>query len=180
MDDVRNEYGGWHDPELSEKGLLGAKTVGNKLIKEGIKVEKILSSPLKRTRQTADVIATVFGLPVEENVYLKERNSYGLLCGLNKTEAKEKYPELVGAYENKQPVLGYEDYDFFMTRIKMLIEKLGKYQANIIAVTHGKVLSVILSEFLGKKPSNLDDNCIIEAEINDDKLTLKNTVGVEF
>lgn len=180
MDDVRDEYGGWHDPELSPKGLLGAEVTAETLKSKGIEVELILSSPLKRARQTADIIAKKFGMVVEEVVYLKERNSYGLLCGLNKKEAKGKYPELVAAYDEGRPVLGYEEYEFFVERVRELIKYLGKLDKNVLAVSHGKVMTTILTELIGNKPKTLGDNCVMETELVDGKLTLIKTEGIEF
>lgn len=115
MDDLENKYGGWYDPDLSPKGLEGAKACAEKLKTTGVKAEIILSSPLKRAVQTANEISKVLGIPVETFAYLKERNTYGLLCGENKEEAKKKYPELVAAYDKSEEVLGYEAYDFFLS-----------------------------------------------------------------
>ncbi|MFA7301712.1 MAG: phosphoglycerate mutase family protein [Candidatus Shapirobacteria bacterium] len=180
MDDIRDEYGGWHDPELSPKGIEQANEAAKKLKLSGITVEKILSSPLVRATQTAESFAIEFGVPVEKCVYLKERNTYGLLCGVNKTEAKEKYPELVLAYDEGKEVLGYEEYDFFVKRVKALIEYLGKINQDVIAVTHGKMLGAILTEIIGKKPVKIGDSCVIEMDLSEDNLTLVNSEGVEF
>jgi len=180
MDDIRNEYGGWHNPELSEKGLGQAVETAAKLKTKVAGVTKILSSPLLRAIQTAEPIGNILGLPVETCVYLKERNTYGLLCGVNKDEAAAKYPELVAAYNEGKPVLGYEDYDFFVTRVKELINYLAKINENVVVVTHGKMLTAILTEIIGKKPSKLEDGCVIETELVDGNLSLINSEGVEF
>ncbi len=180
MDDIRDEYGGWHDPELSEKGINQAKEAANKLKLSGIMVNKVLSSPLVRATQTAQYFSEEFRVPVEKCVYLKERNTYGLLCGVNKTEAKEKYPELVAAYDEGKEVLGYEDYDFFVKRMRALIEYLGKINQDMIAVTHGKMLGAILTEIIGKKPNKIGDSCVIEMDLVNGNLTLVKSEGVEF
>ena len=88
MDDIRDEYGGWNDAELSKKGISQANETAKNLKTSGIVVEKILSSPLTRAVQTAESFSNEFGVPIETCVYLKERNTYGLLCGVNKTEGK--------------------------------------------------------------------------------------------
>lgn len=180
MDDINDEYGGWHDPELSEKGRAQAVDTANKLKSMNVVVKKVLSSPLVRATQTASPIAEVLGVTVEKCLYLKERNTYGLLCGVNKTEAKEKYPELVLAYDEGKEVLGYEEYDFFVKRVKALIEYLGKVNEDIVAVTHSKMLGAIMKDIIGKKASKFDDGCVVIAELVDGKLTLVESVGVEF
>lgn len=180
MDDIRDEYGGWNDAELSEKGISQANEAAKKLKETGIVVEKILSSPLIRAVQTAGSFSNEFGVPIEKCVYLKERNTYGLLCGVNKIEAKEKYPELVLAYDEGKEVLGYEEYNFFVKRVKALIEYLAKINQDVIAVTHGKMLGAILTEIIGKKPIKIGDSCVIEMNLSEGNLTLVKCEGLEF
>ena len=181
-DDIENKYGGWYDPDLSPKGLAGAKACAEKLKVSGIKAEIVLTSPLKRAVQTASEISQVLGAPVETSVYLKERNTYGLLCGENKDEAKKNYPELVAAYDKGEEVLGYEAYDFFLKRVKVALEKLAaaKYQA-IICVTHGKFLGALFKNILNVPVKEFHDNCWAEVEIDSSgKLTLGKTEGIDF
>lgn len=182
MDDLENKYGGWYDPDLSPKGLAGAKTCAEKLRATGIKAEIILTSPLKRAIQTANVISKTLNIPVETSVYLKERNTYGLLCGENKEEAKKKYPELVAAYEKGEELLGYESYDFFLKRVQVALEKLAitKYQT-IICITHGKFLGALFKSIFNVPAKEFQDNCLIEIEIDSEgNLNLGKTEGVDL
>lgn len=180
MDDVRNEYGGWHDPELAPAGIESAEKTAQSLKSNKLNVSRILSSPLKRARQTAGIISNTINLPVEINVYLKERNTYGLLCGVNKDEAKGKYPELVAAYEAGEKVLGYENYEFFLKRVRVLIEQLGKINQDIICVTHGKMLGAIFKDVLGREAKKIQESCLIEMELTEGKLRLVGSEGVEL
>lgn len=180
MDDIRDEYGGWHDPELSEKGLMQASEAAVRLRESGVEVTKILSSPLLRAMQTAEPFSNEFGVPIEKCVYLKERNTYGLLCGVNKTEAIEKYPELVTAYNEGKEVLGYEEYEFFVRRVKALVGYLQKINQDVIAVTHSKLLNALLTEVIGKKASKLNDGCVVAVELAEGTMTLISSEGVEF
>lgn len=182
MDDLENKYGGWYDPDLSPKGLEGAKFCAEKLKTAGIKPEIIFSSPLKRAVQTAEEISKVITVPIEIDVYLKERNTYGLLCGENKEEAKKKYLELVAAYEKGEEVLGYEAYDFFLKRVRVALERLSaaKYQS-IICVTHGKFLGALFKSILKIPIKEFHDNCLAEVEIDSKgNLKLGKTEGVDL
>lgn len=181
MDDIKNSYGGWADDELSPTGRKGAEQVAIKLKKMKTGADLILTSPLKRAAQTAKVIGEVLGIPVETFVYLKERNTYGLLCGENKNEAKQKYPELVEAYEKSEEVLGYEDYQFFLKRVKVMVQKLSSPKNKVlICVTHGKLLGALFKDILRVEVKKFHDNCIAEIDIdNQGNLTLKNTDGIE-
>jgi broad specificity phosphatase PhoE len=114
---------------------------------------------------------------------LKEKNTYGLLCGEKKDGAPEKYPELVAAYENDEPVLGYESHDFFLQRVRKLVELLPSLgYETLICVTHGKLLKALINDIVGgREAENLEDSCIIEIELDKgENLKILNTEGVFF
>lgn len=179
MDDVENRYGGWADYPLSPKGREQAEETAQKLASRKNEFQKILSSPFKRAYQTAEILAGKLDLPLETFTYLKERNTYGLLCGINKEEAKKRYPELVSAYENDRPVLGYESYESLLLRVKELLSQLEKLNLDsIVCVTHGKLLKALLTDFAGQKIKDLADNCLIEIALSGEKLTIDKTEGV--
>lgn len=181
MDDIRNEYGGWADAELSPKGIEGGKRVAEFLKEKEVKVGNILTSPLKRAVETAKIIADILERSVETFVYLKERNTYGLLCGVDKDEAENKYPELVEAYKKGEEVFGYENYDFFLKRINKLFDKLKETKSDVICVTHGKVLGAIFKDLLKIEVKEFGDNCVAEIEIDDTgAVKFVNGEGIEF
>jgi len=180
MDDINDEYGGWHDPDLSPKGWVQAVELGLKLKSEGIKPDIILTSPLKRAVQTATAVGEILKAEVEVFQYIKERNTYGLLCGLNKAEAKEKYPELVEAYEKGEEVLGYESYAFVLKRIKIALEKIQKRNEQIIiCASHSKFLKAMLEEVFKKSIKSMSKSAIIEIEVKNSKLEIVSMEGVE-
>ncbi|MFH1895953.1 MAG: histidine phosphatase family protein [bacterium] len=170
LDDVRNEYGGWANAELSGKGSSQVEERAKDLVHRDTKAEIILSSPFKRARQSANIIARELSLPVEEDVYLKERNTYGLLCGVNKVEAESKYSELVAAYENDRPVFGYESYAFLLERVRALVKRLAQLEYEVmICVTHGKLLKALLEDVVGgAKIDKLGDACLVVVGLGKD------------
>ncbi len=182
MDDLENKYGGWYDPQLSPKGRETSGQAALQLEDIAKGAGLILSSPLKRALETAEIINQKFNLPIETSVYLKERNTYGLLCGENKDEAKRKYPELVAAYDNSEEVLGYESYDFFLKRVMAAVEKLKELkQEIIICVTHGKFLGAFFKDVLGKPAKEFHDNCIAEITLDGQaRPTFINSWGIDF
>jgi len=181
MDDIRDEYGGWHDPDLSPKGWVQAVELGLKLKGKGLKPNIVLTSPLKRGVQTASAVGQVLGAEVEVLQYLKERNTYGLLCGLNKSEARGKYPELVEAYEKGEEVLGYESYEFVLKRIRAALEKIKeRKEQTIICATHGKFLKAMLKDLFNKPIKDVGKSAIIEIEFKDDKLKIVSMEGVRI
>jgi len=91
----RNLFTGWHNPDLSEKGLIEALVAGRLLKTEGIKFDIAFTSRLKRAQRTLDIILSELGqsnIEIRYDEALNERH-YGDLCGLNKDEARERWGE---------------------------------------------------------------------------------------
>jgi len=179
VDDVEDRYGGWGDLPLSKKGKEQAQGSVEKVKKTN--VDKVLSSPLKRALETAEIVGRGVGLKIEKWLYLKERNTYGLMCGEVKGEMKEKYPELYNAYEDDEFVLGSERYEDLVKRLKVMIEKIQNFDAKrILAVTHGKFLATFCQEFLGKELDKKDDCCLLEVEIKGKDVKFISASGLSF
>jgi len=88
-----NLFTGWTDVELSEKGLLEAKSGGELLKKEGFTFDIAYTSVLKRAIRTLWTVLDEMDLmwiPVVRDWRLNERH-YGALQGLNKAETAAKY-----------------------------------------------------------------------------------------
>jgi 2,3-bisphosphoglycerate-dependent phosphoglycerate mutase len=88
-----NRFTGWHDVDLSEKGLGEAKAAGNLLKAEKYEFDIAFTSVLKRAIRTLWLTLDAMNLmwiPVHRNWRLNERH-YGGLQGLNKAETAAKY-----------------------------------------------------------------------------------------
>jgi broad specificity phosphatase PhoE len=121
------------------------------------------------------VFAQELSLPLETNVYLKERNTYGLLNGLKYTTAQEKYPELMKLFDAQQFIPGSERYDDFIDRVTLLLEWI-KQTADIgttVYVTQGYLMTTIIEEFLGKVRKNITYGSYFVCEIVGNKLVFK-------
>lgn len=90
---LANQFCGWFDADLSEKGLEEA-TAGGKAIKDaGIKFDVAFTSVLMRANKTLDIMLKESGqedCPIEKTWRLNERH-YGGLTGLNKQETVDKF-----------------------------------------------------------------------------------------
>lgn len=67
------------DSPLVEEGRKQAKETGKKILEEGIKIDKIISSPLARAYETAQIIAKELGF----NIYDKEIYSNGSITKID-------------------------------------------------------------------------------------------------
>jgi len=182
FDDIYNEYGAWADRELSPAGIQTAFSIAKKLKKIEKNFGVIYASPLKRASKTAEILGSELGVRVEEDPYLKERNTYGLLSGVNKDLAIEEYPKMNASFLEGEYIPGSERYDDFVLRMKALINKL-KDDSNqtIICVSHGHVITVIIEEFLGLTRNSVSDGCIVGFEMNSKgKLKIIHADGVTF
>lgn len=90
-----NQFTGWVDVNLTEKGEAEAKRGGQMLKEQGILPDVLYTSLLRRAIRTANIAlneADRHWIPVIRDWRLNERH-YGALQGLNKAETKEKYGE---------------------------------------------------------------------------------------
>ncbi len=86
-------FTGWHDVDLSEKGVEEALAAGRYLIAAGIEPDVVHTSVQLRAIRTADLALYTAGrswIPVSRNWRLNERH-YGALQGLSKSETRQKY-----------------------------------------------------------------------------------------
>lgn len=90
-----NQFTGWVDVALTEKGRAEAKRGGELLKEKDILPDILYTSLLRRAIQTANIAldeADRLWIPVTRDWRLNERH-YGALQGLNKADTKEKYGE---------------------------------------------------------------------------------------
>lgn len=90
---LANQFTGWVDVNITEKGEAEAKSAGQLIKEAGIKVDVAHVSVLKRAIRTLTIALNEMDrqwIPVNKSWLLNERH-YGGLQGLNKEETKEKY-----------------------------------------------------------------------------------------
>ena len=84
---------GGSDPGLNERGRAQVDRVGRWLAGIG-GVDVLVSSPLRRCRETADIVAAALGLPVTEVADLAEA-AFGEWDGLTYPQVEERWPDLL-------------------------------------------------------------------------------------
>src|SRR3569832_1087418 len=82
---LKTQFTGWRDVELTEKGEAEARAAGQWLKAQGLTFDAAFTSDLKRAQNTLKLILEEMKLdiPVTKNLALNERD-YGELAGLNK------------------------------------------------------------------------------------------------
>ncbi|MDD4250871.1 MAG: phosphoglycerate mutase family protein [Candidatus ainarchaeum sp.] len=172
--DVEEKYNGWYDDHLTNKGKLQASELAKKLSEKLI--EKVFVSPRIRTIETALIIAKE--LPVKFDVVNEfgERNSYGVLTGLTKKEALEKFPDEVEELEANKPYQKVKDCEDYYDFAQKVISKFNEMIENeffmetqgLAIITHGATISTIFREVLGFEINGIKDCAIFELEFDGD------------
>jgi broad specificity phosphatase PhoE len=159
--DLEGRYGGSYDDHLTDRGLEQLGETAQRLI--GRQVDKLYSSPLIRARESAEIINNVLKADVEFLDGLRERD-YGVLGGLTKEEAQQKYPEAVELHKdpaNTDP--GGESLLDFTERVLHTFQSMLDQKYNTVAiVSHGGPIKVILQYLNMPLPEKIGDGEIIE------------------
>lgn len=141
--------GSWTDWELTELGVEQAKKIGEKLKKELEGKEIIMySSDLLRARQTAEYVGEYLGMmPILRNE-LRERN-LGKCCGKSVQWLRENLEQQEKTIDDRLFSDAESRRDEW-NRLKPFFDEIMSNNAeNIIIVSHGDLLSVFNTMFMG-------------------------------
>ena len=162
--DIEDRYGGDYDDHLTEGGRNQARDLASKL--EGLGIEVIFHSPRFRAIETAEICANHLDLNTRVVEDLRERNNYGVLTGMIKSEAKERFPDEVEKLNTYKyhDVMDSEDYEHFRERVVRAFENLLTLDYRTIAViSHGGPIGCVVDEVLKVGSiTSLNDCAILE------------------
>ncbi len=182
--DVENRYGGDYDDHLTDKGKEQARVLAKRL--EGKGVEIIYHSPRIRAVETAKIVGKKLGVKLQAIDDIRERNNYGILTGMVKSEAKKKYSKEVEKLEKIQlyhKVKGSEDYEPFKKRVVSAFNEIienDEYDT-VAIVSHGGPISCIVRVVLKLgEIKKLGDCGILEIDKKDNKLEWVRLDNVSF
>ena len=144
------KYFGITDTELNKEGIIQAGLISKRLERENI--YRIYSSSLKRSFKTAEIIARPHRMSVEPKEDLREIN-FGDWEGLSFQEIQKSYPHEFSKWQNNI-------MDFTTPHGESILELKGRVETafseilnsaienNVVIVTHGGPIRVILSRIL--------------------------------
>ena len=147
--DILKVHEGRADFALTDKGLNQARRMSAWLAQR-YQIDAILSSPLKRARQTAACLSNQLGLSVQTDELLMEFNN-GLIAGLSFEEAAARYP-YVPDLPMDQALYGQETKLAFRRRADQALSTLlSSYpqDAAIALISHGGLINQLWHAFLG-------------------------------
>lgn len=181
VDDIEDRYGGWADFDLTDKGKSQLTEAARKISCLNQEFEIVYSSPLKRAFQAAEILANQLDLRLEVFEYLKERNLNGMLTGLVRSEAKEKYPDLVETHNRWEYVDGSERTEDFNNRVRNANKYLLKTEHDsLIAVTHGLFMKAFYKEMMDLDIEKVGDGGFVLVEEKNGKFEILKEDGIEY
>jgi len=143
---------GWTDVEINDRGRRQAYELVATF--STVRFSKIYSSPLVRSRETAEIIARSLRLEPPESVDgLMERN-FGVIQGIPKAELADLNPVLLQQILKRNPATHFEQgesMDEFAERVLDGIVAVARPNAGrrVLVITHGWVMDVITRHIAG-------------------------------
>ena len=151
---VEGRMQGRGETELSEAGRDQAQRLHDRLVGEALQPTCVLSSPQRRTAQTAEIVCRSWSVPIELWDELVE-NDVGVLTGLKWDEIEARYPVMARELRrtrNWDLVEGAERMRDRRARGERVVQRLLHRRAAsdvVLVFTHGGTLQHVLSVLLG-------------------------------
>ena len=141
---------GGHDPELSAEGERQVRAAAERLAGDG-GVDVVLTSPLRRTRQTAQAVGDLLGLEVREVDGFREC-AFGEWEGFTFDQVRSGWPDELGAWLGNPTVAppGGESFVDVQKRVLRARDQvLARYpRGSVLVVTHVTPVKVLVADAL--------------------------------
>lgn len=151
-------YQGCCDLPLIAEGREQALQIGLRLRGEGVK--SILTSPLRRARETAEIVAETLGLDAPDVDHRLAELAYGTWEGLTQTEVRSRWPEQLRQWKRAPDSVSFPDGECLAD----VRERLRRFFADsmwamhrrggVLVVSHTGVIRVALLE-AAQKPLSM-------------------------
>ena len=157
---AEDRFAGATDVELSDEGRQQTRHLAQRLSHE--KIAAVYTSPLGRTRETAQILAEPHKLEVQVRDGLREID-HGRWEKLTRREVEEKFPEEAAEWEKDPytfaPVGGESGLAVTARALPVLIELVREHSGDtIVIVSHKATIRLLLSSLLGFDPRRYRDN----------------------
>lgn len=138
-------FQGHKNSDLTEKGILAAELLADRI--EEIELDYIVSSPLMRAYNTAEIIRGNKNIQIIKHDGLKEIN-LGKFEGMSYKDIKKNHPKLLAEIEkdpfNNRYPNGENLQEFYKRVVKAFTEVIDKYRnKSTLIVAHGGTIKCI-------------------------------------
>ncbi len=153
---VQTRFQGQNDVELNDHGKQQAKALGEHLAQETI--HSVFSSDLVRAHQTTKIITARKEREVILDQRLREMD-FGDWEGLTYAEIEQNYPDELTVWQDdlmSTSPPGGETLKKFSGRVNLAVKDIiqSYTDQNVLIVSHGGVLQVILCQAIGLSPQS--------------------------
>ena len=157
---AEDRFAGVTDVALSDEGREQTRRLAQRLIRE--KIAAVYASPLGRTVETAQILASPHNLEVQMRDGFREI-SHGHWEQMTRREVEAKFPEEAAEWQKDPytfaPVGGESGVAVIARALPALIELVRNHPGeNILVVSHKATIRLLLSSLLGFDPRRYRDN----------------------
>ncbi len=171
------------DIPLNATGRMQAEVIRDILRVRAI--DRVVSSPLKRAHETAEIIAQPYGLKVEIENGLIER-SYGEFEGRHTSSFDEVRQLLAVLPPDQRRVYQHKDEEteaIVLDRLMAALRRIAQTSIGktVVGVSHGSALGMLLRDQFdrgGLKSPHLTNTAVLHIESDGNSFTLKSMRGV--
>ncbi len=143
---------GSSNPPLNEEGRAQARATGEWLTPMADTFDALVSSPVRRTRETAEILAGFLDLEIEEEEGIAEME-FGTWDGLSFTEVHERWPDELSSWlgDLESAPHGGESFRTVEKRVlagrdRIVADYRGK---TVVAVSHVTPIKTLVADALG-------------------------------
>jgi len=140
------------DFALTDEGRSQAKAVAERWRIGKVGFDLIITSPLRRAQETAEIIGSMLNVKVKADPLWMERD-VGQIAGLTSAQFKEKFPQtqLSNPFD-PMGINGEGDWMLFLRAGQALNKLLNRPPGQYLVVSHGGILNQALHAVVGITP----------------------------
>jgi broad specificity phosphatase PhoE len=144
---IQGRYQGQADMPLNEAGIIQAEDAAARLA--DLPIAAVYSSDLSRAKRTAEIVAARLGLPVEEDVRLREIHQ-GEWQGLLVSEIASRYASEVSRFRSSPTTArapGGETVAEVAARLRAAADDISRANPGqqVLVVSHGLALATLIA-----------------------------------
>lgn len=141
------------NPGLSDEGREQVRLTAQWLAPAGARIDSVIASPVRRTRESAEIVADTLGLPVRTEPGFAEME-FGIWDGLTFAEVEQKFPGQVAHWLAREPDYAPEGGETLNQVRERVVGALGRVLAahagqTLAVVSHVTPIKTIVSHCLG-------------------------------
>lgn len=148
---AEDRFSGADGVDLSEQGNAQVRALAERLT--GLQLHAVYTSPLARTRQTAEILARSHGLPIAERDGLREIG-HGHWEGLTRAEVEARFPDEYANWEEDPltyaPAGGESGVSVLARALPVIRDVVVAHpQHTVLVVSHKATIRLLLASLLG-------------------------------